>query len=103
MELSTIRITEDGHIATIIINRPEASNALNTQLAMDMTAAITYLAAQKNIWVVILTGAGEKAFCAGADLKERKTMDDEAYIAQRELIIKAFKAVDQFPKPLMQQ
>lgn len=101
MELKTIRITENGHIATITINRPEASNALNTQLAIDMEAAIAYVAAQKNIWVVILTGAGEKAFCAGADLKERKTMDDEAYIAQRELIIKAFKAVDQFPKPLI--
>lgn len=101
MELNTIKITKDGHIATIMINRPEASNALNTQLAIDMYTAITHLEEDDNIWAVILTGAGEKAFCAGADLKERKTMDDAAYIAQRKLIIKAFKAVDKFPKPLI--
>lgn len=101
MEWKTVKVIKEGHIATIMINRPEASNALNTQLAIDMKSAVDYVAVDKNIWVAILTGAGEKAFCAGADLKERKTMDDEAYMAQRELIIQAFKAVDKFPKPLI--
>lgn len=101
MELNTIKVIKEGHVATIMINRPEASNALNTQLAIDMKTAIERIEMDKDIWVGILTGAGEKAFCAGADLKERKTMDDEAYMAQRELIIKAFKAVDKCPKPLI--
>lgn len=101
MEWETVKIKKDGHIAIITINRPEAANALNTQLAIDMTNAIEYAQKDKEIWVAIMTGAGERAFCAGADLRERKTMSMEDYVWQRELIIKAFKAVDKFQKPLI--
>ncbi len=67
---ATIGYEKQGHVATITINRPEAMNSLT----LEMLAAIDEAAIDFNddpeIWVAIITGAGEKAFCAGADLKE---------------------------------
>jgi len=66
----TIGYEKRGHVAVLTINRPEAMNALT----LDMLAAIDELAAafadDPDAWALIITGAGEKAFCAGADLKE---------------------------------
>jgi len=57
------------HICIITINRPEAMNAVNDEVAQGIATLVDQTEAEKNIWVVILTGAGQKAFCAGADLK----------------------------------
>lgn len=66
-----------GKIAIITINRPEANNALNYQTLKEMEDAWNDFAADNNLWVAILTGSGEKAFCCGADLKEISAMSDE--------------------------
>ena len=58
------------HIGLVTINRPEAMNAVNGAVAKGISDLIDQTEADDDIWVVILTGAGEKAFCAGADLKE---------------------------------
>jgi len=57
------------HVALVTINRPEARNAVNGDVARGLDAAITQTDADDDVWVVILTGAGPDAFCAGADLK----------------------------------
>ncbi|MFZ5731569.1 MAG: enoyl-CoA hydratase-related protein, partial [Pseudomonadota bacterium] len=57
------------HVALVTINRPDARNAVNGDVAAGMEAAVQATEADPDIWVVILTGAGGKAFCAGADLK----------------------------------
>lgn len=57
------------HVALVTINRPDAYNAINDKVALQMDAAVKKTESDINIRVVILTGAGEKAFCAGADLK----------------------------------
>lgn len=57
------------HIALVTINRPDAYNAINNEVAQEMDAIVKKTEADESIRVVILTGAGEKAFCAGADLK----------------------------------
>ncbi|GGC57699.1 enoyl-CoA hydratase-related protein [Chelatococcus reniformis] len=57
------------HIALVTINRPEARNAVNAAVAQGLEKAVRETEADPDIWVVILTGAGEQAFCAGADLK----------------------------------
>lgn len=57
------------HVALVTINRPDARNAVNNDVAVGMEAAVQATEADPDIWVVILTGAGGKAFCAGADLK----------------------------------
>ncbi|MDZ7674828.1 MAG: enoyl-CoA hydratase-related protein [Acidimicrobiales bacterium] len=60
----------DGHVATITYNRPEALNAVNGQLRADLNEAWQEFLADEDAWVGVLTGAGERAFCAGADLKD---------------------------------
>jgi len=59
-----------GHVAYITLNRPEAMNALNTPLRQRLLQAFLDFRESAEAWVAIVTGAGERAFCAGADLKE---------------------------------
>jgi enoyl-CoA hydratase len=59
-----------GHVALVTINRPDARNAVNAQVATDLEAAVDVAEADPDIRVVVLTGEGPDAFCAGADLKE---------------------------------
>ena len=60
--------TRDG-IATVTLNRPEVRNALNPALLLDLEQALISLEADPAARVIVLCGAGDKAFCAGADLK----------------------------------
>lgn len=60
----------DGHVATITYNRPEALNAVNGELRRDLNGAWQRFLADEDAWVGILTGAGDRAFCAGADLRD---------------------------------
>ena len=59
----------DAHIALVTINRPGARNAVNGDVTRGLAEAVSKSEIDDNIWAVILTGAGDKAFCAGADLK----------------------------------
>jgi enoyl-CoA hydratase len=65
-----IEYTKEGRLATFRINRPEVNNALNTQAARELHEAITDFENDKHLLVGIVTGAGEKAFCVGADVKD---------------------------------
>jgi len=58
------------HVAQLAFNRPRARNAINSELALAFGTLYRQVEADSDVWVVILTGAGEEAFCAGADLKE---------------------------------
>jgi enoyl-CoA hydratase/carnithine racemase len=75
MELDTPVLCEqhDG-IATLTLNRPQALNALSRGLARDLGAILRDLAVRDDLRVVVVRGAGERAFCTGADLKERATL-----------------------------
>ena len=61
---------KDGHIATVTINRPEALNAIDPQTNDELIETWASLRDDPDVWIGILTGAGDRAFCAGADLKE---------------------------------
>jgi enoyl-CoA hydratase len=65
-----VRVSRQGHVAIVVMDRPEARNAMNQQLTEQLDATYDQLAEDDNVWVVVLTGAGERAFCAGQDLKE---------------------------------
>src|SRR5487761_2054967 len=58
-----------GHVELLTINRPEARNAINRAVALGLDAALDAAALDDDVWVVVLTGAGDKAFSAGMDLK----------------------------------
>lgn len=60
----------DGHVATITYNRPEAMNAVNGELRRDLNDAWQRFLDDEDAWVGVLTGAGDRAFCAGADLRD---------------------------------
>lgn len=67
----------DHSIMKLTLNRPDAANALSGELIAALTDALDKVNKENSIRCIILTGAGEKAFCAGADLKERLAMTDE--------------------------
>ena len=70
MGYNAILIEHDAHIATIRLNRPEKHNAINAEMSAELIECLDALEADDNVRVIVLTGAGEKAFCAGADMAE---------------------------------
>lgn len=87
----------DG-VAWVTLNRPEARNALSRQLNLDLTAVAAELGADSAVRAVVLTGAGDQAFCAGADLKERKGIPAAASGPFIDAISGAINAVARMPK-----
>lgn len=78
-DFSNIHFNVDGAVATITIDRPKALNALNPDTINELSAAVDLIAANKEIRAVVITGAGEKAFVAGADIAAMANMTaDEA-------------------------
>ena len=73
---NVILVEKKDGVAIITLNRPEVMNAFNFPMLQALKAEIEAVRIQPEIRVVIITGSGEKAFCAGADLKERATFDD---------------------------
>jgi len=61
----------DGHVAWITLNRPEAMNALNPRLRWELSKHFDEVESNDDLWMAVVTGAGDRAFCAGADLKHR--------------------------------
>lgn len=77
MTFQNILIEKNNRIATITINRPNQLNALNKETIQALSDALTQLENDSEVRVIILTGAGEKAFVAGADIKEFVNFDVE--------------------------
>jgi len=92
----------DAHILKVTLNRPDSANAFNTQMAWDLISVFESLAMDvQNIRVVVLTGAGEKAFCAGGDLKERNGMSDEQWQAQHLVFERMTRSIVACPIPII--
>jgi enoyl-CoA hydratase len=72
--MSTILLERDGHVALVTLNRPDKLNALNEQLLQELAAALAELSRDAAVRCAILTGAGEKAFAAGADIAAMSEM-----------------------------
>lgn len=72
-EAPLVLLERAGHVAWLILNRPDARNALSLPTLQQLRRCCAALAADPEVWVVGITGAGDKAFCAGADLKERRS------------------------------
>jgi len=99
----TLRLeTPEPGLLLVTLDRPQASNALNTQMGLDLEALWTGLiAAPGETRCVVLTGAGERAFCAGGDLKERHGMTDAAWVAQHEIFERAHRRLLDCPVPVI--
>ncbi|MFP3512327.1 enoyl-CoA hydratase [Peribacillus sp. SIMBA_075] len=99
---SLVEISHDAKgIAIVTLNRPDAANALSTELLHCLFEGLDELKRESNLRTVILTGAGEKAFCAGADLKERAGMNDDKVKETVKLIGDTITAVENLPVPVI--
>jgi enoyl-CoA hydratase/carnithine racemase len=97
--VTLVKVEVAGRVATVTLDRPEALNAISTELAADLAEAVEPLATDPGVRAVVLTGAGERAFCVGADLKQRAGFDDHGWFVQREVFRRGFAAVRRCPLP----
>ncbi|MCR4427425.1 MAG: enoyl-CoA hydratase-related protein [Firmicutes bacterium] len=84
MQFDTIEVRKEGKIATIVLNRPAVMNAISSQTLEELAQAVDSIDSDDQIVAAIITGAGEKAFSAGADIRELKGQtlsDHEKFIA----------------------
>jgi enoyl-CoA hydratase/carnithine racemase len=97
--MSLVEITARDHVTTVTLSRPEALNAINGAMADELGGAVLQAAADPSCWVMVLAAAGEKAFCVGADLKERGALDDAGWARNRIQIRGMFEAIRAVPQP----
>ena len=105
MTYQDILVDERDHIATITFNRPERMNAMGGSLVEDSIAALQSLQTNNDVRAVIITGAGGRAFCAGADVQNLEHRSEEATpMARRRYVQNAQKltlAIRQLEKPVI--
>jgi len=90
-----------GAICEVVLDWPEAMNALSTVMAARLARVCAEIAADLQVRAVVLAASGERAFCVGADLKERAAMTDAEFLAQRPVFRAAFGAVLALPQPVI--
>lgn len=92
----------EEHLLLVTLNRPERSNAFNTQMGLDLRDLFTaFYIDQHDVRCVVLTGAGSKAFCAGGDLKDRNEMTTEAWQQQHAVFEQKTLAMMNCPIPVI--
>lgn len=92
--MSPVRIDRhDGGVAELVLDRPEALNAVSTEMARALVAATDELAADRSVRVVVVSSSSPRAFCVGADLKERNSFTDDDLRRQREVTRRAYGGV----------
>ena len=95
-------LEKNAGIAVLTINRPQQLNALNKQTLSEISAAFESLREEDEVKVVILTGSGEKAFVAGADIKEFAHFSgEEGSELAKEGHMTVFNLIEEFPKPVI--
>lgn len=99
VEMDTIRYEQHGNIAYVTLNRPDALNAFNYDMLRELGDITESIRINPDIRVVIFTGAGEKAFSVGADLKERKTLTNQQVKRNIYKIGEVFSAIENLPQP----
>ena len=100
-ETLSIERRED-HILMITLNRPHAANAMNTRMGEDLMDVFErFQLDAEGVRVIVLTGAGDKAFCAGGDLKERNGMTDTQWLRQHAMFERMLRAIIACPIPLI--
>ncbi|WP_340373530.1 enoyl-CoA hydratase [Peribacillus sp. FSL E2-0218] len=92
---------DDKGIAIVTLNRPDAANALSTELLHNLLEGLNELKSAADLRAVIVTGSGEKAFCAGADLKERAGMNEDEVKETVKLIGDTITALENLPVPVL--
>jgi enoyl-CoA hydratase len=95
-----VEYVDGGRVAVVTLNRPHADNAISTELAASLIEVLETIAARVSVRVVILTGAGERAFSIGGDLRQRKDMTKEGWLRQRQVFDRVLYTLRQMRKPV---
>jgi enoyl-CoA hydratase len=101
LSYTNILYEKRGAVAWVTLNRPQVLNALNRQTLLELEAALKEAAADPEVRVVVLMGAGERAFCVGLDLRE---VADKSPLEARELsrlAHRVFSLIESLPKPVV--
>jgi enoyl-CoA hydratase/carnithine racemase len=97
-----VLLAVDGHAATVTMNRPEQRNALSAVMLRELAAAFRWCQHEPEVRVVVLTGAGDRAFCAGADLSSFDGgMSDLERHRSRDLFVELFSLMAGLGKPIV--
>src|SRR3954471_23245111 len=88
-------------VAVITLNRPHADNAITTEMGALLTEIVETIAVRTAVRVVVLTGAGERAFSVGSDLRQRKSMTKEDWLRQRQAFDRTLYTVRELRKPIL--
>jgi enoyl-CoA hydratase/carnithine racemase len=99
--MSILLQEERDGVLLLTLNRPEALNALSNALAETLLGAVNGIRERRDIRAVIITGAGERAFCAGADLRERSGLSPDEKWAQRTRLWDVNQALWTLPQPVI--
>ncbi|WKA58082.1 enoyl-CoA hydratase-related protein [Planococcus shenhongbingii] len=100
----TILLNEEyvsENVYILQLNRPDAMNSLNTLMGIELIECLKFLQTKPDLRVLVLTASGEKSFCAGADLKERKGMTNEQWKQQHDIFEDAYGQLRNFPYPVI--
>ncbi len=102
-EYETLRLhTQQEHVLSVVMDRPQVLNALNTQMGRDLVDVFEGIALDpRGLRCIVLTGAGERAFCAGGDLKQRQGMTDEEWQRQHVVFERMARALLDCPVPII--
>jgi enoyl-CoA hydratase/carnithine racemase len=90
---------DGGHVAELVLDRPRAMNAVSSAMAASLAAACTALSADAAVRTTVLTSSNDRAFCVGADLKERNSFTDAELVRQRPTARAAYTGVLDLPMP----
>ncbi|MGL5069143.1 MAG: short-chain-enoyl-CoA hydratase [Sarcina sp.] len=101
MELNNVLLEREGNIAIVTINRPKALNALNSETLNDLNTVIAHLEGEKDVYAVILRGAGDKSFVAGADIAQMKDLNEEQGKNFGTLGNNVFRRLENLDKPVI--
>jgi enoyl-CoA hydratase len=96
-----VEVETQEHLAVVTVNRPETLNALNTQVVQELLATFERLSTDRDVGAIILTGAGDRAFVAGADIKEMLQKTGLEMQAFSDLGRRLGDAMEGCPKPII--
>jgi enoyl-CoA hydratase len=96
----TVDYLSDDHIALITLNRPHADNAISTEMGVELTEALETIAVRTQVRVAVITGAGDRSFSVGSDLRQRKNMTKEGWLRQRQDFDRTLYTLRQLRKPI---
>ena len=96
-----VEYVSGGRVAVVTLNRPHADNAITTELAASLIEILETIAARASVRVAILTGAGDRAFSVGGDLRQRKAMTKEEWLRQRQVFDRVLYTLRQLRRPVI--